>query len=322
VHAEAKPMMLSTPPAILVDQPIKTWFGVGGVARRLAVPRTAAELRELIAAEPNAKILGDGANLLVADGGVQELVISLAGPGNGELAASDLSAAAGAAVGDAVEVDAGAAEHLFRLIRSTTDAALCGLENLAGIPACIGGAAAMNAGGKYGSFGDYVVHVDAVDRRGNAVRLLREACGFGYRTSVFGHGELIVTGVRLRLVKGELAPVKAKLKEVTKYKTSTQPMSASSAGCAFKNPTLKAAIEGIGAAGQRVSAGMLIDRAGCKGMTIGTASVSEQHGNFLTASKGGKADDVLALIRAVRAKVAERFGVTLETEVVIWGAEL
>jgi UDP-N-acetylmuramate dehydrogenase len=95
-------------------------------------------------------------------------------------------------------------------------------------------------------------------------------------------------------------------------------MAENSAGCAFKNPTLARDVEGVWAAGQRVSAGMLIDRAGCKGLRIGSAAVSAVHGNFLTAARGGRAGDVIALMDEVRRRVLDRFGVLLENEVVIW----
>ena len=304
---------------ILENQPIRTWFGVGGKAKRMAIPRSLAELRACLKLDPAAKILGDGANLLVCDRGVNELVIALSDLNKGELAAFEI----GSVRPDGfATVQAGAAAHLFKLINVTTDLGLSGLENLAGIPACIGGATVMNAGGKFGSFGDYVVSVEAMDRAGEMHTLPYAECKFNYRHSHFCDADLIITAVTLRLVGDDIATVKKKLKLVTDYKRSTQPMAASSAGCAFKNPTLITAIAGVADAGQRISAGMLIDKAGCKGLRLGTAQVSEQHGNFITADKGGSADDVLAIMRLVRRRVAEMFSVTLEPEVVVWGATL
>ncbi len=302
---------------ILENQPIHTWFGVGGKAKRMALPRSLAELRACLKLDPKAKVLGDGANLLVCDRGVDELVIALSDLNKGELATFEIGAvdANGLAT-----VRAGAAVHLFKLINATTDVGLSGLENLAGIPACIGGATVMNAGGKFGSFGDCVVSVEAMDRAGDMHTLPYAQCKFNYRHTHFCESDLIITAVMLRLVGEDVATVKKKLKVVTDYKRGTQPMSAASAGCAFKNPTLTAPLAGVGEAGQRISAGMLIDKAGCKGMRLGTAHVSEQHGNFITADKGGSADDVLAVMRVVRQRVAEAFGVRLEPEVVVWGA--
>jgi UDP-N-acetylmuramate dehydrogenase len=111
------------------------------------------------------------------------------------------------------------------------------------------------------------------------------------------------------------------LKEVMAYKKSTQPMGEKSAGCCYRNPTLRGDIDGIAAAGARVSAGMLIDRAGCKGLCVGGARVSEQHANFLTVRAGARAADVISLMERVERRVLDRFGVSLEREVVVWRRE-
>ncbi|MCA3004940.1 MAG: UDP-N-acetylmuramate dehydrogenase [Phycisphaerales bacterium] len=309
--------MVATLPPIATDAPIPTWFGVGGPARRLAKPETVAQLAQCLELDPAALILGDGANLLVADAGVQPLVISLK---QGEF---DRFTIGQPDPRGNVLVDAGAGVHLFKLINATTDAGLAGLENLAGIPACLGGAVVMNAGGKYGAIADHIASVTVMDRATRALTTLKRAqIDFGYRASSIARSGAVVTAVQLRLKRSDPATVKRKLKEVTEYKKSTQPMSANSAGCAFKNPVLSTDLPGIAVAGSQVSAGMLIDRAGCKGMRHGTAEVSTVHGNFITAAKGGKADDVIALMRQVQAKVQAAFSVTLKPEVVIWGDTL
>ncbi|MGQ0626550.1 MAG: hypothetical protein ACT4PL_00430, partial [Phycisphaerales bacterium] len=152
--------------------------------------------------------------------------------------------------------------------------------------------------------------------------LKRTEIEFTYRHSSLTERRLIVTGVDFRLRLADVKAVKAKLKDVTEYKKTTQPLSANSAGCCFKNPTLTEPVRDVGTTGTRVSAGLLIDRAGCKGMTVGGARVSEQHGNFIVAGAGCTASDVLELMRQVRAKVKGAFGVELEPEVVVWGATL
>ncbi|MCX5691146.1 MAG: hypothetical protein NTV94_15395, partial [Planctomycetota bacterium] len=143
---------------------------------------------------------------------------------------------------------------------------------------------------------------------------------FGYRHSGLNH--LLITGAQLRLTPFPLSTTapspREKLKEVMAYKKNSQPMADNSAGCCFKNPTLTRDIEGLGNAGQRVSAGKCIDLAGCKGLRIGTASVSPVHGNFLTADTGGKARDVIELIEEVERRVKARFGIELCREVVVW----
>ena len=131
-------------------------------------------------------------------------------------------------------------------------------------------------------------------------------------------GGSIVTAVEFGLDPGDAAPLRDRLKECMAYKKASQPMGAASAGCCFKNPTLGEAIEGVGDEGTRVSAGMLIDRAGCKGLRQGGAAVSEAHANFLVTDDGAKARDVIALMERVEARVRDTFGVTLEREVVVW----
>lgn len=284
--------------------PIATWFKVGGGANRFARPTSIDEVRQCVELDPNLRILGDGANLLVDDDGVADLVISLDGL-------------------DRVEWDAerrlltvGAGVNLPKLITECVRQGRAGLEGLGGIPASIGGAIVMNAGGAFGQIADVVDCVFAMDRTGRELEIPRAKIDFGYRHSGLNH--LIITGARLRLPEGDSTTLRLKLKDVMAYKKNSQPMAENSAGCCYKNPTLEHAIEGIGAAGQRVSAGKLIDLAGCKGLRVGTASVSTVHGNFLTADTGGKARDVILLMEQVERTVKERFGVTLHREVAVW----
>ncbi|MGE3323368.1 MAG: UDP-N-acetylmuramate dehydrogenase [Phycisphaerales bacterium] len=310
---------MAATPEILLDQPIATWFGIGGKARRLARPRTLDELRACVEIDPRLRILGDGANLLVADEGVDELVVSLS---EGEFAGFEIGPPDQRG---GVTVRAGAGVHLFKLINATVDAGLAGLETLAGIPACVGGATVMNAGGKYGSTGDHIASVRVLPRDPGAEprSIPRNRIECTYRHCSLVREGLIVTHVDFRLRRAtDPAALRARLKDITAYKQTTQPLNAHSAGCCFRNPTLIDAIKDIGTPGTRVSAGMLIDRAGCKGLAVGTARVSDQHANFIVAGPGCRAADVLELMRRVRARVLESFGVTLEPEVVIWGASL
>ncbi|MBX3357038.1 MAG: UDP-N-acetylmuramate dehydrogenase [Phycisphaeraceae bacterium] len=288
------------------NAPIPTWFGVGGGADHLARPVNTGELRRCLEADRSLRILGDGANLLVADEGVGNLVVSLA---QGEFAASSIDPAAG-------RITAGAGVNLPRLILEAAKAGLAGLEGLGGIPATIGGAIVMNAGGTFAQICDVVARVHGLDRSGSPVTLERGDIDFSYRHS--GLNDLVVTSVDLRLKRDDPSRVRARLKEVMAYKKKSQPLGDRSAGCVFKNPTLRIEIPNIGVPGARVSAGMLLDKAGCKGMTVGGAAVSSHHANFFTARKGCTAGDMILLIEQARARVADRFGVTLDTEVVIW----
>jgi len=291
---------------IEVDAPIPTWFGVGGRADRLARPTTVEELRQCVELDPDLRVLGDGANLLVDDAGVSELVVDLSGGVFREVAVHD----------ETGFVVAGAGARLPQLINECVRRGLGGLETLAGIPASVGGAVVMNAGGAFGEIRESVLRVHAMDRAGREHGIDRSHIDFGYRRSRLNH--LIVTSVEFVLRPGDPETLRKRLWECMEYKKRTQPLREDSAGCVFKNPTLGDAIEGVGGSGERVSAGLLIDRAGLKGTRVGGAEVSAHHANFIVTHGGATARDVIDLIALVQDRVRERFGVTLDREVVVW----
>ena len=289
------------------NAPIPTWFGIGGRADRLARPSSIEQLRQCIQTDPGLRILGDGANLLVDDGGVGELVVVLDHP-----CFSRVERNSGTGM-----TSVGAGANLPKLITASVRQRLGGIEGLGGIPATLGGAVVMNAGGAFGQIADAVVRVRALDRSGRDVVLDRDEIDFSYRHS--GLSGLIICSVDLDLHEEDPEALRDRLKEVMDYKKRSQPMADRSAGCVFKNPTLPEDLADIGSAGERVSAGMLIDRAGCKGLKVGSASVSPRHANFIVAEPAtSRAGEVIALMDAVRARVRDAFGVELEPEVVIW----
>lgn len=303
-------MTLATAPTILENAPIPTWFRVGGRADRFCAPQSLPELHRGLDLDPALRILGDGANLLVDDDGVPELVVSLKAPAFQHVSIDPRSGI----------VSAGAGADFPRLIHDTVRHGLQGLEGLIGIPATIGGAAIMNAGGAFGSFSDHLLRVHALDRAGRPVVRERRDIPFAYRHS--GLNDLIVTRVEFQLIPDDPARLRDRLKECMAYKARSQPLASDSAGCCFKNPTLHAPLrlptgEAFDA-GARVSAGLLIDRAGCKGLAVGGAAVSDRHGNFLLAHPGASARDVIALMREVARRVHGFAGITLEPEVVVW----
>ncbi len=282
---------------------IPTWFGVGGRADQIARPSTLRETTALIeragADGLPVRVLGDGANLLVDDDGVDGLVLSL----------DRLQEIEHPDVNDPGLLRVGAGANLMRLVSDTVRDGLAGLETLAGIPASLGGAIVMNAGGAFGQVADVIERVHAVTIAGQEITLPRERIDFGYRHSGLHH--LVITGADLRLTPASNhAALRDRLKEIMAYKKNTQPMADRSAGCVFKNPTLPS--------GERVSAGMLIDQAGLKGLTCGAAKVSPVHANFVVTGQGACARDVIRLIGRVRRAVLERHGVLLEPEIAIW----
>ncbi len=285
--------------------PVSTWFGVGGKAERLVRPKSVEELQQCLRIDPGFRVLGEGANLLVADGSLRELVVRLDGFNSVEIKANGV-------------VRAQAGVDLMRLVQDTARAGLEGLHTLAGVPASVGGAVAMNAGGKYGCIFDLLDQVTVMDREGNVLELPAYEFGASYRDG--GLDGRVVVEAELRLRPADAGQVRDKIKAIMNEKKHSQPLAADSAGCVFKNPVLTYNIRGVGEAGQRVSAGMLIDKAGGKGLRHRGASVSERHANFIVVDKSAaRARDILDLIDQVRTRVRGHFGVELETEVVIWG---
>ncbi|MDX2117803.1 MAG: UDP-N-acetylmuramate dehydrogenase [Planctomycetota bacterium] len=302
-------MLVTDEPTILTQHAIRTWFGIGGGADRFCQPRSVEELRRCIEIDPAMRVLGDGANLLVDDDGVGELVVEL---NDAAFTAWDIDAKSG-------RVRVGAGANLPKLINEAVRQGLGGIEGLAGIPATIGGALVMNAGGAFGQIADVVARVFALDRVGREVVLERSQIAFDYRAS--GLTELILTGAELQLTPGDAAALRTKQKDVMAYKKNSQPMADKSAGCCFKNPTLREPLKAAGieaAAGQRVSAGMLIDKAGLKGLRVGGAEVSPRHANFMVTSADAKARDVIELMKLVQQRVRDALGVELHPEVVVW----
>jgi UDP-N-acetylmuramate dehydrogenase len=316
--------MLATGDTLTIERnvPIPTWFGIGGGADRLARPASLDDVSRCVDLDPSAHVLGDGANLLVDDDGVGELVVALTHPA--------MTAVTWGEGRDQGRITAMAGANLPKLITEACRRGLGGIEGLGGIPASIGGAVMMNAGGAFGQIGDAVQRVHGVTRGGRRITLERPHIDFEYRNS--GLQGMIITSVELRLIPANTEALRTKLKEVMEYKKRTQPMAANSAGCCFKNPTVETAramrehwlngdakiASDAGPKHCRVSAGMLIDRAGCKGLKVGGAEVSAWHANFFVVKEGAKARDVITLMDQVTARVRDAFGVTLEKEVVVW----
>lgn len=291
---------------IIHDAPIPTWFHIGGRVDRLAKPKNAGELLACVELDDELRVLGEGANLLVDDDGVSDLVVSLQ---QGSFLDTLIDESTGL-------VHAGAGVALPGLINRCVRSGLGGLEKLAGIPATLGGAIIMNAGGAFGEISQYIAQVQVIDRAGREHSFDRNQIDFAYRQSHLNH--LIITGAVLQLEIGDREQVAQSRAQCMQYKADSQPLGDKSAGCVFKNPTLTEPIKGIGEEGDRVSAGMLIDRAGLKGLSVRGATVSQIHANFITTTPDARAHDVVELIELVRQRVLDHFGVNLNNELVIW----
>jgi UDP-N-acetylmuramate dehydrogenase len=241
------------------------------------------------------RVLGKGANLLVREGTVPGVVVSLEAAFFREARI------------DGGEVTAGSGADLFKLVRQTARAGLAGLEQVAGIPASVGGAVRMNAGGAFGDIGSFVRRVTVMEQDGRVSTHEAAELVFGYRRSNISAP--LILEATLALEPGEPSAVMQRVKEVFAYKKASQPMAEKSAGCAFKNPISQS----------ELGAGALVERAGLKGTTIGGARISHRHANFVvTDRETGSAEDVYKLIEHVREQVARVHGIELEREVVVW----
>lgn len=266
-----------------------TWFRVGGPAERLARPADAEDLLALLAEEAGPlTVLGAASNLIIRDGGIRGLVLRLPARGFGAVQVEADGVVAGAAA-----LDATIAEH-------AAAAGLSGLEFLCGIPGSLGGAVAMNAGAYGREMRDVLDWAEIATPTG-LVRLDAAGLRLAYR-----HAELPARGVvvraRLRAEPGDASTIAARMADIRAAREATQPVRARTGGSTFRNP------EGH-------KAWALIDAAGCRGMTLGAAQVSEKHCNFLLNTGGATAAELEALGEAVRARVLAHSGVSLEWEI-------
>ena len=320
----------------------RTTLKVGGAVEWLVEPGDPDALREVWlaaleagyrfdAADPNAgtlRVLGGGANLIVADGELPCLVIGTSAmrrtfrpldPGEAlteeEAAASSVGIhepAAPTIASDDPRLIVWAGASMPGLVRTCTELGWRGLEGLIGVPGNLGGGLAMNAGGKWGELWDVVDLVRVLTPDGELVDVEREEASPGYRDGGISRiGGAVVVGAVLRLELSTKAEVEARAREFLFEKRAVQPVTEASAGCIFKNPSATWQ-------GETWSAGRLIDHLGLKGKRRGKAVVSEKHGNFLVNEGGAAATDVLALIEDLHREVADRTGIELEVEVKRW----
>lgn len=294
--ASARPHLIDRLPRprgrLAADAPLgpQTWFRAGGPAEVLFRPADADDLAAFLAALPPevpVMVLGVGSNLLVRDGGVRGVVIRLM-RGFTEV------------VVEGAEVRAGAGALDLNVALTARDHALAGLEFLSGIPGTVGGAVAMNAGAYDGEIARVLVLAEAVDRKGARHRIDAAGMGFSYRHSGVP-ADWIFTSARLRAAPGDQLAIARRIADIDAARQESQPRSRTG-GSTFVNPP-----------GHK--AWQLIDRAGCRGLAIGGAQVSEQHCNFLINTGDASAADIEALGEEVRRRVLDSCGVHLEWEI-------
>lgn len=282
------------------DEPLAplTTYRVGGRASLFVRAATDADLDRVAATVAATGVevlaLGRGSNLLVADEGFAGLVVTLGDVGTHVELGTDTATA-------------GAAVLLPVLARRTATAGLRGFEWAVGVPGSIGGAVRMNAGGHGADIASCLVRATVLDLT-TGERSARRASDLGlrFRGSNLGANELVVDA-QIAVQPGDAEAAKAELEEIVRWRRENQP-GGQNAGSVFVNP-----VPG------EVSAGALIDGLGLRGHRIGTAEVSTKHANFIQADPGGRAADVVALIRDVRRRVAESTGFVLRSEVRLVG---
>ncbi|MEO0467516.1 MAG: UDP-N-acetylmuramate dehydrogenase [Pseudomonadota bacterium] len=276
-----------------------TWFRVGGPADALFLPADEDDLADFLAALPAevpVTVLGVGSNLIVRDGGIDGVVIRLMGKYWGNIDSE----------GRLIAARAGALD--LSVARFAAEAGLVGLSFLSGIPGSLGGATRTNAGCYGRELKDVLAGARAVTRAGDIVQLSPEHFSFGYRHSDLP-ADLIVTTLVLR-ADGEGAPedLRAEIAAHQARRAETQPIKDKTSGSTFANPDPPGTENGR-------SAWQLIDAAGCRGLRVGGAQVSEKHCNFLINTGEATAADLEALGELVRARVLETSGVDLRWEV-------
>lgn len=278
-------------------------YRVGGPADCLVFPETEEDL-VWIAETAKAigepiTIIGNGTNLLVADRGIRGITVSLL------RAFQDISYDDSAPPGE-IWVRTGGGVEKARLLEWAIREGLSGLEFSSGVPGTIGGGIFMNAGTKYGCYGDILRRLRLFDFVNGARELGRGEAHFGYREQTAVKGSL-VTSVTFELKRGDAAVIRAEVNRIIAERAEKQPLDFPSCGSTFKNPP-----EGL-------SAGRLIEKTGLKGLTVGGAEVSTKHANFILNKGDATAGDILALIDIIKAKVKETFQVQLECEVIVLG---
>lgn len=282
---------------LLANQPLAdiTWFRVGGPAQVLFSPADEEDLAYFLAQlspEIPVTVIGLGSNLLVRDGGIEGVVIRL-GRGFNEVTVEGNLVKTGTAVPD------------VKVSRAAADAGLAGLAFYRGVPGAIGGALRMNAGAYGRETKDALLEARAVDRKGN-IHVLKNA-DFGYR---YRHSEapkdFVFTQATYQGEPGDAQAIAAEMEKITEAREATQPIKSRTGGSTFKNP-------------QGGKSWQLIDAAGCRGLVVGDAQVSELHCNFLINRGNATGADIENLGEEVRRRVKENSGVELKWEIVRLG---
>jgi UDP-N-acetylmuramate dehydrogenase len=268
------------------------WFKSGGPAEWLFEPKDLADLQGFLRdLDPQVPVmaLGLGSNLIVRDGGVPGVVVRLG------------KAFAKVTKGHANVLDCGGGASGILVSSTARDHGIAGLEFLRSIPGTVGGFVRMNGGAYGGEVADILEDCDVVLRNGELLTLPVAALGYTYRHSNLPEGAIVVAA-RFRGRPGEPEAIQAEMERIAASREASQPLRSKTGGSTFKNPP-----------GQK--AWQLVDEAGCRGLVVGGAQVSEKHTNFMINTGTATSADIEALGEEVRRRVKDRSGVELEWEI-------
>ena len=269
-----------------------TSYRIGGPANAYITPRDKDDLSQILQFANQHGIatyfVGSGSNLLVADEGIDGLVITL----GKSLKRLEITGAT---------VFAESGVMLGKMVKECISRNLSGVESMIGVPGTLGGALVMNAGAFGGEISNYLKHVTVMEMDGQEKQYQPGDISFSYRHSTFPDDEIVISA-EFELIQSDKETVQEKRAVASGGRKATQPLKFRSAGSVFKNPK-----EG--------AAGYYIDQAGLKGTKVGDAEISPIHANFFVNHGKAKASDVVALIRLARETVHDKFGIMLDLEV-------
>lgn len=273
-----------------------TTFRIGGMADYYVEPVDAFDALNIVnyavSKDVPYYVMGNGSNVLISDEGIRGIVINL-------------ESGFGYLMHENGKIIAGAGAKMAKFCDFSIQNSYAGVENLAGIPATVGGALVMNAGAYGGEMADYVVEVQVI-KNGEIKRINKDECGFTYRYSKL-RSMVVLEGIFL-LPEGDPDEISRRRKELIMKRNASQPVEIPNAGCIFKNPKDNYAAK-------------LIDECGLKGKKYGGAMVSPKHANFIVNFDNASAGDVIELIKIVRSTVLDQKSIKLELEVKLIGFE-
>ena len=277
-----------------------TTYGIGGPAELFVLPSSKQDLIDTVMMSRDYNypitVIGSGSNLLISDNGIKGVVISL------KHCLKDIRIDV-----DKLYVECGVI--LSKMVRESMKHNLKGLENLIGVPGTLGGALIMNAGAWGGEISENLENVEMLNDKNQIILLSKKDIEFSYRSSSFAKDSILLAAT-FNLKKSKKELIQDNFNLAKSGRKNTQPLNYRSAGSVFKNPS------------SEHSAGMLIDKAGLKGFSVGDAEISNKHANFFVNNGNAKASDMLALIKKAKNAVKEKFNIQLELEVKLLGFDL